>query len=114
MKPNASSLGSGGAGRRGVVYQALVDAERLVKWLRGRRKRAQINWALSTIPVAYREVVVLRELEDLSYKDIGRIADITGWHRDVATGAQPLRRILAGQLRPQPAAGGGNEQQGGG
>jgi RNA polymerase sigma-70 factor (ECF subfamily) len=28
------------------------------------------------LPIAYREVLVLRELEDLSYKDIARIADI--------------------------------------
>ncbi|GAB3661368.1 sigma-70 family RNA polymerase sigma factor [Ramlibacter alkalitolerans] len=66
-------------------------------------ERAQINWALSTIPVAYREVIVLRELEDLSYKDIARIADIpvgTVMSR-LARGRELLRRVLAGELRPQ-------------
>lgn len=38
--------------------------------------RLQINRAISDLPIAYREVLVLRELEDLSYKDIARIADI--------------------------------------
>jgi RNA polymerase sigma-70 factor (ECF subfamily) len=38
--------------------------------------RQQINEALAALPVGYREVLVLRELEDLSYNDIARIADI--------------------------------------
>ena len=66
-------------------------------------ERAQVNWALHNLPVAYREVIVLRELEDLSYKDIARIADIpvgTVMSR-LARGRELLRRILAGQVRPQ-------------
>ena len=38
--------------------------------------RAQINRAIAALPVVYREVLVLRELEDLSYNDIARIADV--------------------------------------
>jgi len=38
--------------------------------------RAQINKALAGLPVVFREVLVLRELEDLSYKDIAHIVDI--------------------------------------
>lgn len=38
--------------------------------------RLLINRAISALPIAFREVLVLRELEDLSYKDIARIADI--------------------------------------
>ena len=38
--------------------------------------REQINAAIAGLPVAYREVLVLRELEDLSYSDIARIAEI--------------------------------------
>jgi RNA polymerase sigma-70 factor (ECF subfamily) len=38
--------------------------------------RLQINQAMAALPVVYREVLVLRELEDLSYNDIARIADI--------------------------------------
>ena len=38
--------------------------------------RLQINQAIADLPFVYREVLVLRELEDFSYKDIARIADI--------------------------------------
>ena len=38
--------------------------------------RLQINQAIAALPVAYREVLVLRELDDFSYKEIARIADI--------------------------------------
>jgi len=35
--------------------------------------RARINQVLSTLPIVFREVIVLRELEDLSYKEIGDV-----------------------------------------
>jgi RNA polymerase sigma-70 factor (ECF subfamily) len=38
--------------------------------------RVQINEAIAGLPVIYREVLVLRELEDLPYGDIARIAEI--------------------------------------
>jgi RNA polymerase sigma-70 factor, ECF subfamily len=38
--------------------------------------RAQINQAIAALPIPYREVLILRELEDFSYNDIARIADI--------------------------------------
>ena len=38
--------------------------------------RKKINEAIAALPMAYREVLVLRELEDLSYNDISRIAEI--------------------------------------
>ena len=38
--------------------------------------KEQINAAIAGLPVAYREVLVLRELEDLSYAQIARIAEI--------------------------------------
>lgn len=65
-------------------------------------ERARMDWALSRLPAAYREVIVLRELEDLSYRDIARIADIpvgTVMSR-LARGRDQLRRLLEGQ-RPQ-------------
>jgi RNA polymerase sigma-70 factor, ECF subfamily len=39
-------------------------------------ERAQINQALKQLPVTFREVLVLRELEDLSYREIATIADV--------------------------------------
>jgi RNA polymerase sigma-70 factor, ECF subfamily len=38
--------------------------------------RLQINEAIAALPVPFREVLVLRELEDLSYLDIAQIAGI--------------------------------------
>ena len=32
--------------------------------------------AIAALPLQYREVLVLRELEELSYKEIARVADI--------------------------------------
>jgi RNA polymerase sigma-70 factor (ECF subfamily) len=39
-------------------------------------ERALVNSAIAALPVAFREVLVLRELEDLSYSEIAHIADI--------------------------------------
>ncbi len=38
--------------------------------------RSRINLALAALPIVYREVIVLREMEDLSYKEIAYIADV--------------------------------------
>ena len=37
---------------------------------------AVLTQAITALPLQYREVLVLRELEDLSYKEIARVADI--------------------------------------
>lgn len=39
-------------------------------------EQASVNDALAALPVGYREVLILREMEELSYRDIARIADI--------------------------------------
>jgi RNA polymerase sigma-70 factor (ECF subfamily) len=38
--------------------------------------RRMLNDALAALPAQFREVLVLRELEDLSYKDIARVAEV--------------------------------------
>jgi RNA polymerase sigma factor (sigma-70 family) len=38
--------------------------------------RQLINHALEALPVEFREIVILRELEELSYKEIARLVDI--------------------------------------
>jgi len=43
--------------------------------IRGAELRALAD-AVAALPLQYREVVVLRELEELSYKEIARVADI--------------------------------------
>ena len=42
---------------------------------RGAETRA-LQDAVAALPLPYREVLILRELEELSYKEIARIADI--------------------------------------
>lgn len=69
--------------------------------------RLQINQAIAALPVVYREVLVLRELEDLPYKDIAHVAGIPvgtvmsrlararGLMRQaLATGARPALRTV--------------------
>jgi RNA polymerase sigma-70 factor (ECF subfamily) len=76
--------------------------------------RQQINDAIAALPVAYREVFVLRELEDLAYIDIARIAEIpigTVMSR-LARARGLMRAALAPATRPalrtvgRPAQGG--------
>ena len=77
--------------------------------------RQQINTAIAGLPVAYREVLVLRELEDLSYTDIARIAEIPiGTVMSRLSRARGLMRaaltpLTRAQLRPvpRPVQGGG-------
>jgi RNA polymerase sigma-70 factor, ECF subfamily len=60
--------------------------------------REQINRAIAALPVAFREVLVLREMEDLSYKEIARIADIP--LGTVMSRLSRARSLLQQALRP--------------
>lgn len=66
-----------------------------------RQDERRVQRALAGLPVRYREVLVLRELEDMSYGDIATVAGIP-----VGTVMSRLargRRLLAAALRdPQP------------
>jgi RNA polymerase sigma factor (sigma-70 family) len=60
-----------------------------------------VNQALEQLPVAYREVVVMREIEDLSYKEIAQVAGIpigTVMSR-LARGRELLRSTLEVRMR---------------
>lgn len=52
---------------------ARADLDRLLQQEDDRRL---VNRALEQLPVEFREVIVLRELEDLSYRDIAQVAEI--------------------------------------
>ncbi len=59
--------------------------------------RRRLNEAIAALPVQFREVLVLRELEDLAYKDIARIAEIP--IGTVMSRLSRARRQLAEALR---------------
>jgi RNA polymerase sigma-70 factor (ECF subfamily) len=64
-----------------------------------RAERREIDAAIAALPIAFREAVVLRELEELSYRDIARITDVP-----IGTVMSRLsrgRNLLADALRPQ-------------
>jgi RNA polymerase sigma-70 factor, ECF subfamily len=56
-----------------AIDDAAIDPEQTA--LRSSESRLLAN-AVEELPLAYREVLILRELEELSYKEIARIADI--------------------------------------
>ncbi len=60
--------------------------------------RKMLNEAIAALPVQFREVLILRELEDLSYKDIARIADVP--IGTVMSRLARARRLLAESLGP--------------
>ena len=65
-------------------------------------ERAQVSVALARLPFPYREVLVLREMEDLSYREIAAIADVpigTVMSR-LSRGRRLLRAALAPDARP--------------
>jgi RNA polymerase sigma-70 factor, ECF subfamily len=77
-------------------------------------ERRQINDAIASLPTAYRDVLVLREIEDLSYSDIGRIADIpvgTVMSR-LARARGLLRQMLSSPATPELRIVAGGSAQG--
>lgn len=82
---------------RGVVLRLPVDPEAA---LIARADREAVQSCLRGLPCHYREVIVLRELHECSYREISRIADIplgTVMSR-LARGRKLLQRALAGRL----------------
>jgi RNA polymerase sigma-70 factor (ECF subfamily) len=59
--------------------------------------RRMLNEAIAALPVQFREVLVLRELEDLAYRDIARIAGIP--IGTVMSRLARARRLLAESMR---------------
>lgn len=66
-----------------------------------RAERQEIDAAIAALPIAFREAVVLRELEELSYRDIARITDVP--IGTVMSRLSRARHLLAAALRPEAA-----------
>jgi len=62
-----------GAALEKLADESAVDPERAA--LRNSESRVLAD-AVAELPLVFREVLILRELEELSYKEIARIADI--------------------------------------
>ena len=85
-----------------AIDHAAVDPEQSAS--RNDQTHALVD-AVAALPLQYREVLVLRELEDLSYKEIARVADIpigTVMSRLARARAMlqrsPLLRAVAGNM----------------
>lgn len=62
---------------------------------------AMVRRALESLPMAWREVIILREFEGLSYKEIAQVADIrigTVMSR-LARGRERLQQLIAGEVK---------------
>ena len=59
--------------------------------------RRMLNEAIAALPAQFREVLVLRELEDLSYREIARVADVP--IGTVMSRLSRARRLLGESLR---------------
>jgi len=67
----------------------------------------RVDAAIEALPPAFREVIVLRELEDLSYEDIARIAGIPiGTVMSRLSRARALLRAALGAEAPRAQVGG--------
>ena len=59
-----------------VDYDVATAGDSVERLLQEEDTRQLVHRALAQIPAEFREVIVLRELEDLSYREIAQIADI--------------------------------------
>ena len=63
-----------------------------------RAERGEIDAAIAALPIAFREAIVLRELEELPYRDIARITGVP--IGTVMSRLSRARHLLAAALRP--------------
>jgi RNA polymerase sigma-70 factor (ECF subfamily) len=84
----------------GTVAGAELEAsvESMERILQQRDARRRVNGALEQLPQEFREVIVLRELEDFSYKEIAEIAGVP--IGTVMSRLARARRRLITTLRP--------------
>jgi len=71
--------------------------------LQGKLERAQVNAAIATLPPIFREVLVLREIAELSYEEIAQVAGIPAG--TVMSRLSRARALLRAALTPPVAEG---------
>ena len=84
-----------------VTPPAAVNSETPEVILLQSANRKLVNQALEELPVGYREVIVMREIEDMSYKEIAAVAGIplgTVMSR-LARGRDLLRVAIENRMR---------------
>lgn len=59
----------------GPAFEIASDAPSPEDMLLGRADQALVHRALDRLPPAFREAIILREMEELSYRDIARITE---------------------------------------
>ena len=81
-----------------IMASALEAAYELDPSLTLERKwdRERVNRALESLPLEFREILILREMEDLSYKQIAEVAEIP--IGTVMSRLSRARRLLAERL----------------
>lgn len=60
----------------GPVREIASDAPSAEDVLLGRADQALVHRALAELPPAFRETIILRELEEMSYQDIARVTEV--------------------------------------
>jgi RNA polymerase sigma-70 factor, ECF subfamily len=81
------------------------DGQSPFDYVFGRERQNMIEGALAKINPTFREVVVLRDITDLSYEEIAEVLQISlGTVKSrILRGREALRLELADRLEPQPA-----------
>ena len=64
-----------------------------------RAQRREIDEAIAALPIAFRETLILRELEELSYREIAQVLDVP--MGTVMSRLSRARHLLAVALRPE-------------
>jgi RNA polymerase sigma factor (sigma-70 family) len=85
-------------------HSALTDAVDPEALLQKSEDRELLRRAVESLPLEFREVVILRDLEELSYKEIAELAGIpmgTVMSR-LARGRERLQQSLAGHMNEEP------------
>jgi RNA polymerase sigma-70 factor, ECF subfamily len=88
------------------MVEVLVDGgQSPFDYVFDREKQSLIEEALVKINPTFREVVVLRDIVDLSYEEIAEVLQLSlGTVKSrILRGRDALRQELAGRLEPQPA-----------